>query len=254
MTFYLKYRPKILDDLDSENVRESLKKIMISGNIPQAFLFTGPKGIGKTSAARILASIVNCENIGKKITPCGKCEQCKAILKSSNLDVIEMDAASHRGIGDVRILRDAVKLAPAKARKKVYIIDEAHMLTVEASNALLKTLEEPPEHVMFIMATTNPEKLIETIRSRTVNINFAKASDEEIIRAIMKTLKGEKIKANDKSLKLIAKASDGSFREAHKIIENIISQGSKFSEEELEKTLFEKTTVSSLEKIVDGLS
>ena len=237
MTFYLKYRPKILDDLDSENVRESLKKIMISGNIPQAFLFTGPKGIGKTSAARILASIVNCENIGKKITPCGKCEQCKAILKSSNLDVIEMDAASHRGIDDVRILRDAVKLAPAKARKKVYIIDEAHMLTVEASNALLKTLEEPPEHVMFIMATTNPEKIIDTIRSRTTIINFNKATLEEVERSLKKIVNGENVKMDNGVLQLIAKYSEGSFRDGAKILEQIINEKIKGKYEEIEKYL-----------------
>jgi DNA polymerase-3 subunit gamma/tau len=253
-TLYLKYRPQTLDELDLTDVRVTLKKIVKSGKIPHALLFYGPKGSGKTSAARIIAKIVNCEKHLISGEPCNKCEQCISISKGSNIDVIELDAASHRGIDDIRMIKDAVKLSPAKAKKKVYIIDEAHMLTTEASNALLKTLEEPPEHVLFILATTNPEKLIDTIRSRTVNINFAKARDEEIIRAIMKTLKGEKIKAGEKSLKLIAKASDGSFREAHKIIENLISQGSTFGEEELEKQLFEKTTVSSLEKIIDGLS
>src|SRR3972149_9928838 len=147
MTLYLKYRPKNLDELDLVSVAESLKKIVKSGKIPHAFLFSGPKGTGKTSAARILAKIINCES---KNPPCDKCEQCVSITKGSNLDVIEMDAASHRGIDDVRTLRDAVKLAPVSSKKKIYIIDEAHMLTTEASNALLKTLEEPPEHVMFI--------------------------------------------------------------------------------------------------------
>lgn len=146
MTFYLKYRPKNLDELDITEVSATLKKIVESGNIPHAFLFAGPKGTGKTSAARIIAKIVNC--LDKK-APCNECEQCKSITSGNNLDVIELDAASHRGIDDIRSLKDAVKLAPAKARMKVYIIDEAHMLTVEASNALLKTLEEP-QHMLFL--------------------------------------------------------------------------------------------------------
>jgi DNA polymerase-3 subunit gamma/tau len=221
MTFYLKYRPKTLDELDIESVRESLKKIVSSKNIPHAFLLTGPKGIGKTSVARILAAIVNCENIKKSLNPCGKCGQCKTIARGTNIDVLELDAASHRGIDDARLLRDAVKLSPANARKKVYIIDEAHMLTVEASNALLKTLEEPPDHVIFILATTNPEKLIDTIKSRTSIINFRKATDQEIIRSLEKIIKAEKIKIDDKSLSLIAKYSEGSFRDAHKILEQI---------------------------------
>jgi len=237
MTLYLKYRPRILDDLDSVGPKESLKKIVSSRNIPQAFLFTGPKGIGKTSAARIMAAIVNCENIKNKIVPCGKCEQCKTILNGSNLDVIELDAASHRGIDDVRVLKDAVKLAPAKGKKKVYIIDEAHMLTLEASNALLKTLEEPPEHVMFILATTNPEKLIDTIKSRTTIINFKKATNEEILTSLKRVVKGEKIKIDQASLAVIAKYSDSSFRDAHKILEQIINENIKLSEEEIEKFL-----------------
>src|SRR3990167_6143081 len=184
MTFYLKYRPQTLVDLDSTPVRESLIKIVESKSIPHAFLFSGPKGTGKTSAARILAKIVNCENPPAGGEPCNICDQCISIAKGENLDVIELDAASHRGIDDIRALRDAVKLSPAKAKKKVYIIDEAHMLTTEASNALLKTLEEPPSHVVFILATTNPEKLIETIRSRAVNINFRKATPPELASSL----------------------------------------------------------------------
>src|SRR3990167_5991416 len=214
MTLYLKYRSKNLDEIDSETVRESLKNIVKSGKISHAFLFAGPKGSGKTSAARILAKIVNCERLTVNCEPCDKCEQCTSITKGNNLDVIEMDAASHRGIDDVRILRDAVKLSPAKASKKVYIIDEVHMLTLEASNALLKTLEEPPEHVMFILATTNPEKLIETIRSRTTNIAFRKATAEEIVRSLSRAVKGEKMKINEESLNEMAGASGGSFRDA----------------------------------------
>jgi len=237
MTLYLKYRPKNLDELDEQDVSESLKKILSKGSIPHAFLFAGPKGTGKTSAARILAKIVNCES---KNPPCGKCKQCLSIDKGNNLDVIEMDAASHRGIDDVRILRDAVKLAPVSAKKKVYIIDEAHMLTTEASNALLKTLEEPPAHVIFILATTNPEKLIDTIKSRTTYIPFRKANPDEIKNSLKRAILGEKIKIDDETLSVIAEASDGSFRDAIKILEQLVAEEKELSKEFLEEFLFKK--------------
>ena len=230
MTYYLKYRPQSLKELDGVDAREALTKTVQSGKIPHAFLFLGPKGTGKTSAARILAKIINCESTSLKLRghgkaePCNKCDQCKSITKGINIDVIEIDAASHRGIDDVRMLRDAVKLSPSSAKKKVYIIDEAHMLTTEASNALLKTLEEPPDHVVFILATTNPEKLIETIRSRTTEILFAKPSVVEIIRSLEKVVRGEKIKIPKESLGIIAKASKGSFRDAVKILEQLVSE------------------------------
>jgi len=245
MTLYLKYRPKNLDELDLHDVGESLKKILSKKSIPHAFLFAGPKGTGKTSAARILAKIVNC--LAKRDPalqdgglPCNKCEQCTSIDRGNNLDVIEMDAASHRGIDDVRILRDAVKLAPVSAKKKIYIIDEAHMLTTEASNALLKTLEEPPEHVVFILATTNSEKLIETIRSRTTYIPFRKAKPDEIVRCLKRAILGEKIKVDEETLSVIAEASDGSFRDAIKILEQLVAEERQLSKEFLEEFLFKK--------------
>ncbi|HJY98210.1 MAG TPA: DNA polymerase III subunit gamma/tau [Patescibacteria group bacterium] len=238
MTLYLKYRPKNLEELDLPEVSQSLKKIVKSGKIPHAFLFAGPKGTGKTSAARILAKIINCEKLGSDGVPCDKCEQCISISKGSNLDVIEMDAASHRGIDDVRTLRDAVKLAPAKAKKKIYIIDEAHMLTTEASNALLKTLEEPPDHVIFILATTNPEKLIETIRSRVTNILFRNATPTEIVRSLKRVAKGEKLKVEDDALSVIAQAAGGAFRDAIKILEQVIAEEKELSKEVLEEFLF----------------
>lgn len=245
-TYYLKYRPKTLEELDLVEVRESLQKIVKSNNIPHAFLFAGPKGSGKTSAARILARVVNCQKKRKKsIEPCNKCDQCASIIKGGNIDVIELDAASHRGIDDVRALRDAVKLAPAKSIKKVYIIDEAHMLTTEASNALLKTLEEPPDHVMFILATTNPEKLIATIRSRTTNIIFGKATNEEIIRSLKRKTKGEKIKTNIKVLKIIADASEGSFRDADKILEQLVTEKIRLKEDKVRNYLFKSQIIKA---------
>ena len=237
MTLYLKYRPKNLDELDEASVSESLKKILSQKSIPHAFLFAGPKGTGKTSAARILAKILNCEDL-KNLEPCNKCRQCTSIIKSSNLDVVEMDAASHRGIDDVRILRDAVKLSPAMGKNKIYIIDEVHMLTTEAENALLKTLEEPPEHVYFVLATTNPEKLIDTVRSRATLIQFKKANINEIVRSLRRVADGEKIKVDDKCLRLIAESADGAFRDAIKILEQMVIENIEPTEEKLSEFLF----------------
>ena len=252
-TFYLKYRPQTLEELDLDSVRGELKKIVSSGNIPHALLFAGPKGTGKTSAARIIAKIVNCDppspRLRKGMEPCNKCSQCKSIAQGNNIDVIELDAASNRGIDDVRTLRDTIKLSPAYAKKKVYIIDEAHMLTLEASNALLKTLEEPPDHVLFILATTNPEKLIETIRSRTTLIEFHKASSEETVRSLTFVVKGEKLKIDKDILLSISKMSDGSFRDAVKTLEQLVSQKVKLEKESVEEYLFKKKAFDEREFI-----
>ena len=253
MTFYLKYRPQTLEDLDLDSVREQLKKIVSSGNIPPALLFAGPKGTGKTSAARIIAKIVNCDppspRLRKGKEPCNKCQQCISIMRGNNIDVIELDAASNRGIDDVRTLRDTIKLSPASAKKKVYIIDEAHMLTLEASNALLKTLEEPPEHVVFILATTNAEKLIETIRSRTTLIEFHKASPEETVRSLRSVVEGEKLKIDKDTLLSISKMSDGSFRDAVKILEQLVSQKVKLEKSDVEEYLFKRKAFNEKEFI-----
>lgn len=254
MTYYLKYRSSKIDELDLATVRESLGKFAKSGRIPHALLFAGPKGSGKTSAARIMARVLNCTKLGTNGEPCGRCDNCIAITKGSHMDVIEIDAASHRGIEEAKALIDSVRLAPLSGKKKVYIIDEAHMLTTEAGNALLKTLEEPPPHVVFILATTNPEKLIPTIRSRAFPVNFKKGETDEIVRALLRVVKGEKLETDKKVLTLIAARGEGSFRDAVKILESLVLEKVPLTESGA-STFFEKigrfdaaTFVSLLDK------
>lgn len=218
MVYYRKYRPQTLDDLDKEDVRTRLLSLFSKKDIPHAFLFTGPKGIGKTSTARIVAKIVNCTK-RKNAEPCNKCENCLSISKGSNVDVIEIDAASNRGIDEIRELRDKIAFAPAMGAKKVFIIDEVHMLTKEAFNALLKTLEEPPAHAVFILATTEVHKLPDTIISRCTEVKFTKATTEEIARSLRRIVKGENLQVTNQQLILIAKAADGAFRDAAKLLE-----------------------------------
>lgn len=233
--FTSKYRPQKIGELDLIAIREGLGKVLKSGKIPHAFLFAGPRGIGKTSAARIIAKAINClERIkereskkGKRVhpksssrgEPCNQCEQCLSITGGTNIDVLEIDAASNRGIDDIRELREKIKLAPARAKYKVYIIDEVHMLTTEAFNALLKTLEEPPEHAIFILCTTAPEKLPETIISRCLRFNFKRPTIKEITEKLEKIVEQEKLRAEKQALIEIARGVDGSFRDANKILE-----------------------------------
>ncbi len=256
MTFYLKYRPQTVQDLDIESVRLGLKNILQSENIPHAFLFSGPKGTGKTSTARIVAKAINCEKRGdrkkEEFEPCNQCKTCISITDGANMDVIEIDAASNRGIEDIRILIESVKLAPSKAKAKVYIIDEAHMLTTEASNALLKTLEEPPSHVYFILATTNPEKIINTIKSRTFIINFTNATEEELKRSLERIIKKEKLVISDREIKQIINRAGGSFRDAVKILEifsidkNVLKNLLDFDEKLLLDLILKKNVEKSL--------
>ncbi|TSC54102.1 MAG: hypothetical protein LiPW31_235 [Microgenomates group bacterium LiPW_31] len=235
--YYLKYRPQKISELDSLEIRQGLEKVLKSGRPPHAFLFAGPKGIGKTSAARIIAKAVNCLSKKRSYEPCNRCEICQAITDGSALDLIEIDAASNRGIDDIRNLRDKIKLTPVKCKYKVYIIDEVHMLTTEAFNALLKTLEEPPEHAIFILCTTQPEKLPKTIISRCLRFNFHKANPEEVIRAVERAVKGEKLKIEKGVLETIGKSVDGSFRDGHKILEQLSFAGRKITLKETKKLL-----------------
>ncbi len=229
MTLYLSYRPRSIAELDNESAKRILTTIAASKNRPHAFLFAGPKGIGKTSAARILAKIVNCEHPGDDGQPCNTCASCLAIDQGSSLDVIEMDAASNRGIDDIRSLKEHIMLAPSQSQKKVYIIDEAHMLTTEAANALLKTLEEPPSHVVFIFATTDPQKLPPTILSRLTTVTFVKASLEELTHQLTRIVTKEKIAIESAALALLAQRADGSFRDAAKLLEVLALQNEKIT-------------------------
>lgn len=228
--FYRKYRPQKFADLVGQRpIVETLLAQLTSGKISHGYLFAGPRGSGKTSSARIFAKAVNCllykgEKFGE---PCLKCQSCLAIADGSHLDLIEIDAASNRGIDEIRDLREKVKTSPVSSRFKVYIIDEAHMLTTEAFNALLKTLEEPPKHAIFILCTTASAKLPATIISRLARFNFARATDDEIIAAISKIAKAEKTDVEGEALLSIAKLADGSFRDAVSLFDQLASKGKK---------------------------
>lgn len=225
MTLYLKYRPQKIADLDITSVRERLTELVNADAMPQAFLFAGSKGTGKTSSARILAKAINCEKNGGQGEPCNECDTCRAITAGNHIDVIEMDAASNRGIDDVRSLREQVHLGPVLARKKIYIIDEAHMLTTEAANALLKTLEEPPAHAIFVLATTDPQKLPSTVISRLTVIEFPRATIDEIAGKLNIIAKSEKIEVTDDVVHSIARSADGAFRDAVKTLEQLSREG-----------------------------
>lgn len=221
--FYLKYRPKTITELDNLNVKEIVKKILASQSIPHAFLFIGQKGTGKTSTARIVAKSVNCLK-NQFSDPCNKCKNCLSIDSFSSPDVIELDAASNRGIEDIKNLIKEANFYPMSNQYRVYIIDEAHMITADAFNALLKTLEEPPESVIFILATTNQEKIPKTIHSRCFLINFGTAKKTEIVSMLKKIASKEKVQLDEKLLYLIAQHADHSFRDATKILEELITQ------------------------------
>ena len=220
-SFYLKYRPQTIADLDLKSVREFFARLVKSGKTHHAYLFAGPRGTGKTSAARILAKIINCDK--GRGEPCNRCDACVAITRGNWPDLMEIDAASNRGIDDVRALRETVGLAPLRGRNKVYLIDEAHMLTPEAFNALLKTLEEPPEQVVFILATTEPDKLPETVVSRCIRVNFNRASKEELRVSLAKIVTGEKLRVEAGAVEKLIDLTEGSFRDAQKLLEQAVT-------------------------------
>jgi DNA polymerase III subunit gamma/tau len=214
-----KWRPQTFADLVGQtHVTDTLKNAILNNRVAHAYIFSGARGVGKTTAARILAKALNCVH-GPTPDPCGVCDSCKEIAAGTSLDVIEIDAASNRGIDQIRELREMVRYAPAAARHKVVILDEAHMLTGDASNALLKTLEEPPDRVIFVMATTQPEDLVDTIRSRSQHFHFRALTFAEITSRLKFIAQEEKLKIDDGALSVIARMAEGSMRDALSLLE-----------------------------------
>jgi len=219
----LKYRPQRFDEIIGQpHVSQTLMNAVESGRVAHAYLFAGPRGTGKTSTARVLAKALNCET-GMTPTPCDECDVCTSIRIGNALDVIEIDAASNRGIDEVRELRERVKYSPTSCRCKVYILDEAHMLTREAANALLKTLEEPPSHAFFVLATTEPHKLPPTILSRCQRFDFRNIATVDITSALAAIVAEEGVAADDSALAAIARAARGAMRDAQSILDQVIA-------------------------------
>jgi DNA polymerase-3 subunit gamma/tau len=257
MVLYRKYRPQTLGDvIGQDHIREPLLASFKSGKISHAYLFTGPRGTGKTSVARILAKVVNCVNSPpKKYDEPDACLTCSQITEGRHTDVMEIDAASNRGIDEIRDLREKIKLAPMNASFKVYIIDEAHMLTPEAFNALLKTLEEPPEHAIFVFATTEPQKIPATIASRTTRYDFKVPNIDQIKRKLTTIAKKEGWKLPEESIDEIARIAGGAFRDGEVLLEKVASFDPSSSLAKTREILGKKestTTVNLLEFVETG--
>jgi DNA polymerase-3 subunit gamma/tau len=222
-----KWRPQVFEEVVGQRpITQTLQNAISQNRVAHAFLFTGARGVGKTSTARILAKALNCE-AGPRTDPCNQCSSCQEITQGNSMDVIEIDGASNRGIDEIRELRENVRYTPAKSRYKIYIIDEVHMLTREAFNALLKTLEEPPPHIIFVFATTEPHKIPATILSRCQRYDFKRIPLKEIVDSLKRIVEEEKVKISEKGLFSIAQESEGSLRDAQSLLDQVISYGGK---------------------------
>ena len=250
---YRKFRPPVFDQIvGQEHITKTLKNQIKSGRVGHAYLFNGGRGTGKTSAAKILARAVNCLN-PKDGEPCNECEICKAAIAGSLTDIVEMDAASNNSVEDIRSIRDEVNFLPTKAKYRVYIIDEVHMLSTGAFNALLKTLEEPPEHVKFILATTEPQKLPATILSRCQRFDFKKISDNNIANWLEYVCKESNVKITKEALKTIASLAEGAMRDALSILDRCIQDGSNEIDVQKVKSLVGIPETEYINKIVEAI-
>jgi len=249
-----KWRPQTFGDLvGQQHVTDTLKNAIKNNRVAHAYIFSGARGVGKTTAARILAKAMNCVK-GPTPEPCGECDSCKEIAVGTSLDVIEIDAASNRGIDQIRELREMVRYAPAASRSKVVILDEAHMLTGEASNALLKTLEEPPDRVIFVMATTQPEDLADTIRSRSQHFHFRALTFAEIAGRLEEIAKKENLKIEPGAMAVIARMAEGSLRDALSLLEQGRAYcGDTISDKEV-RELLGVVPEDALEELVGAIS
>jgi DNA polymerase-3 subunit gamma/tau len=250
-----KWRPQVFDDVVGQiHITRTLQNAIVTNRLAHAFLFSGPRGVGKTTTARILAKALNCIE-GPTPTPCGKCDSCLETTAGTSVDVIEIDGASNRGIEHIRELREAVKYAPVAGKYKVYVIDEVHMLTNEAFNALLKTLEEPPPHVLFIFATTEPQKIPATIHSRCQRYGFKRVALHDIIERLRKIAVAEGITITDQGLALIARAAEGSMRDSQSLLDQAVSySGMEIRDEDLQAILGSVAQASLLQFTSELLS
>lgn len=250
---YRKFRPITFSEMvGQEHITKTLKNQIIANRIGHAYLFNGGRGTGKTSAAKIFARAINCLNL-KDGEPCNECEICKAILSGSLTDVVEMDAASNNSVEDIRAIRDEVNFLPTLAKYRVYIIDEVHMLSTGAFNALLKTLEEPPAHVKFILATTEPQKLPATILSRCQRFDFKRVSNNDIVKRLEIVCKQAGIEITENALKIISVLSEGAVRDALSILERCVQEGASKIDEEKVKELVGIPKTEFINKIVKNI-
>ncbi|HUH73220.1 MAG TPA: DNA polymerase III subunit gamma/tau [Chitinophagales bacterium] len=223
-----KYRPSRFDDvIGQEQVTVTLRKALKSGQLAQSFLFCGPRGVGKTTCARILAKAINCENPDSDYEPCNECRSCTSFNANASFNIHELDAASNNSVDDIRNLVDQVRFAPQSGKYKVYIIDEVHMLSNSAFNAFLKTLEEPPSYAIFILATTEKHKIIPTILSRCQIYDFKRISNIDIVENLQSIAQAEKVEVEDQALHVIAQKSDGGMRDALSLFDKIVSYAGK---------------------------